>query len=201
MEEQLTLFDLSDGIVLGADEAGRGPLAGPVVTAACVLPEDFPFEVLDDSKKLNEKQRETAEKIIKEKAVDYEIIFISNEEIDRINILQASLKGMAECAKRIMERTKVDTILIDGNKVPKELSGYPVRAEVKGDARFHEIMAASILAKTARDRFMNELDDKYPEYGFKKHKGYPTKEHIEAIDKYGYTPYHRLSFKVKKNKN
>ncbi|MBR1937628.1 MAG: ribonuclease HII [Spirochaetales bacterium] len=193
-EQQLTLFDLSDGIILGCDEAGRGPLCGPVVTAGCVLSEDFPFEVLNDSKKLSEKQREYAERIIKEKAVDFEIIFISNEEIDEINILQASLKGMAECAKRIMERTKVDTILIDGNKVPKQLEGYPVRAEVKGDARFHEIMAASILAKTARDRFMLELDEKYPEYNFKKNKGYPTKEHIEAIEKYGLTPYHRRSF-------
>ena len=193
-EQQLTLFDLSDGIILGCDEAGRGPLCGPVVTAGCVLSEDFPFEVLNDSKKLSEKQREQAERIIKEKAVDFEIIFISNEEIDEINILQASLKGMAECAKRIMERTKVDTILIDGNKVPKQLEGYPVRAEVKGDARFHEIMAASILAKTARDRFMLELDEKYPEYNFKKNKGYPTKEHIEAIEKYGLTPYHRRSF-------
>lgn len=193
-EQQLTLFDLSDGIILGCDEAGRGPLCGPVVTAGCVLSEDFPFEVLNDSKKLSEKQREYAERIIKEKAVDFEIIFISNEEIDEINILQASLKGMAECAKRIKERTKVDTILIDGNKVPKQLEGYPVRAEVKGDARFHEIMAASILAKTARDRFMLELDEKYPEYNFKKNKGYPTKEHIEAIEKYGLTPYHRRSF-------
>lgn len=193
-EQQLTLFDLSDGIILGCDEAGRGPLCGPVVTAGCVLSEDFPFEVLNDSKKLSEKQREYAERIIKEKAVDFEIIFITNEEIDEINILQASLKGMAECAKRIMERTKVDTILIDGNKVPKQLEGYPVRAEVKGDARFHEIMAASILAKTARDRFMLELDEKYPEYNFKKNKGYPTKEHIEAIEKYGLTPYHRRSF-------
>lgn len=193
-EQQLTLFDLSDGIILGCDEAGRGPLCGPVVTAGCVLSEDFPFEVLNDSKKLSEKQREYAERIIKEKAVDFEIIFISNEEIDEINILQASLKGMAECAKRIMERTKIDTILIDGNKVPKQLEGYPVRAEVKGDARFHEIMAASILAKTARDRFMLELDEKYPEYNFKKNKGYPTKEHIEAIEKYGLTPYHRRSF-------
>lgn len=193
-EQQLTLFDLSDGIILGCDEAGRGPLCGPVVTAGCVLSEDFPFEVLNDSKKLSEKQREYAERIIKEKAVDFEIIFISNEEIDEINILQASLKGMAECAKKIIERTKVDTILIDGNKVPKQLDGYPVRAEVKGDARFHEIMAASILAKTARDRFMLELDEKYPEYNFKKNKGYPTKEHIEAIEKYGLTPYHRRSF-------
>ncbi len=196
-EEQLTLFDMDDGVICGADEAGRGPLAGPVVTAACILPEDFPFELLNDSKKLTEKQREEAERVIRERATDFEVVFIWPEEIDRINILQASLKGMATCCLRIRERTHYDTILIDGNKVPPQLEGLAVRAEVKGDARFHEIMAASILAKTARDRYMDEMDGKYPGYGFSKHKGYPTKEHIEAIKRLGYTPIHRLSFKVK----
>lgn len=196
-EEQLTLFEMSDGVICGADEAGRGPLAGPVATAACVLPDDFPTEILNDSKKLSAREREVAEKIIKEKALDYEIVFIYPEEIDRINILQASLKGMATCCLRIRERTHFDTILIDGNRKPKELEGLPVRAEVKGDARFYPIMAASILAKTARDRYMDEMDEKYPGYGFRKHKGYPTKEHIAAIKEKGLTPIHRLSFKVK----
>lgn len=196
-EEQLTLFEMSDGVICGADEAGRGPLAGPVVTAACVLPDDFPVEILNDSKKLNEKQREEAEKVIREKATDFEITFISPEEIDRINILQASLKGMATCCLKIRERTHYDTILIDGNKKPRELEGLAVRAEVKGDARFPAIMAASILAKTARDRYMDEMDERYPGYGFKKHKGYPTKEHIQAIKEKGFTPIHRLTFKVK----
>ncbi len=195
MEEELYLFDLPQyDVICGADEAGRGPLAGPVVAAAVVLPKDFPIEILNDSKKLSEKKRKDAEKVIKEKAI-YSIKFISHEEIDEINILQASLKGMAEAYKEVCQKIKCDILYVDGNKIP-QVEGN-VEAVVKGDSKIPEIMAASILAKTARDRYMDEMDELYPEYGFKINKGYPTKAHRIAIQQYGSSPIHRKTFKVK----
>lgn len=196
-EEQGLLFEeASSSIICGADEAGRGPLAGPVVAAACVLPSDFPIEVLNDSKKLTERQRKEAEKLIKEKAI-YAITFISPEEIDRINILQASLKAMAESYLKVNEMIKCDLLLVDGNKVPRIDAN--VRAIVKGDAKIPQIMAASILAKTARDEYMDRMDELYPNYGFRKHKGYPTAAHYAAIEKWGPTPIHRMSFALTKH--
>lgn len=181
-------------IICGTDEAGRGPLAGPVVVASVILPEDFPFDCLNDSKKLTEKEREKAEKIIKEKAVCYSVKAVSHTVIDEINILNASLKGMKETAEAVFSSHPFDILLCDGNRTPDV--PFPVEAIVKGDALVHEIMAASILAKCERDRIMREAAAKWPQYGFEKHKGYPTKDHYRAIEKYGPCPIHRLSFKL-----
>lgn len=197
MEENL-LFDLfgSDQtpIICGSDEAGRGPLAGPVVAASCVLPHDFPFEILNDSKKLTEAKRISAEKIIKESAV-YAVAFVSEAEIDEINILNASLKAMKLSFEEVLKKTHVDLLLVDGNKCPPV--SFPVKAIVKGDEKIHEIMAASILAKCERDRFMEKMDLLYPGYDFASNKGYASKAHVEAIEKYGLTPIHRKTFHLK----
>lgn len=197
---EYSLFDENENnkIICGTDEAGRGPLAGPVVAAAVVLPSDFPFELLNDSKKLNEANRLKAEAVIKEKAVAYAISVISHEEIDRINILQASLLGMKKSYEKVKDMTHVDILLCDGNKTPTV--DCPVEAIVKGDSKVPEIMAASILAKNERDRIMDEYAVKYPGYGFEKHKGYPTKAHYEAIQKLGPTDIHRKTFRLFKDK-
>ena len=193
------LFDLLDdddyGIICGSDEAGRGPLAGPVTAAAVVLPSDFPFGILHDSKAMSEKEREEAEVIIKEKATAWAIVSLSHKVIDKVNILQASLEAMRRAYLKVAEQVKVDTLMVDGNKKPD----VPVRtiAVVKGDSKIPEIMAASILAKTERDRIMMLCDRKWPAYGYSKHKGYPTKEHRKAIAEYGPSPIERLSFHVK----
>ncbi len=183
-----------NNIICGTDEAGRGPLAGPVVVASVILPDDFPFGILNDSKKLTEKEREKAEKIIKEKAVAYSVKALSHSIIDEMNILNASLRGMKETAEEVYSSHPFDILLCDGNKIPSV--PFPVEAVVKGDALIHEIMAASILAKCERDRIMTEAGKKWPQYGFERHKGYPTKDHYRAIEKYGPCPIHRLSFKL-----
>ena len=176
--------------VCGVDEAGRGPLCGPVVAAAVILPKDAVIEGLNDSKKLTEKKREKLFDIIKAEAVAYAIAEASAEEIDEINILNASMLAM----KRAIEALPVpaDFALIDGNCK----RGIPIPAEtvVKGDAISASIAAASILAKVTRDRQCIELDKEYPEYGIAKHKGYPTKDHMDAVRKYGPAPIHRKSF-------
>ncbi len=199
--EDYSLFDQMDEsyIICGADEAGRGPLAGPVVAAAVILPQDFPFEILGDSKELTEKERLYAECIIKEKAVSYGITAVSHVVIDKINILNASMLAMAESYKKASLKVKPDILLVDGNKCPSV--DIPVKAIVKGDSKIPEIMAASILAKTERDRLMELADLKWPQYGYKKHKGYPTKMHYEAIGKYGPSPICRMSFKLYKTDN
>jgi Ribonuclease HII len=195
MEEELFLFDMPEyRVICGADEAGRGPLAGPVVAAAVVLPTGFPVDILNDSKKMTEKQRLEAEKVIREKAT-YSIVFISEKEIDEINILNASLKAMKLAYEEVSKELVCDILLVDGNKTP-DVKGN-VEAIVKGDAKVPEIMAASILAKTARDRYMEELDEKYPMYGFKINKGYPTAFHRNAIKEWGLSPVHRKTFRVK----
>jgi len=185
-------------VIIGTDEAGRGPLAGPVYAAAVALPDDFPFEILNDSKKMTEKARERAELIIKEKALAWSVASIGPEEIDRINILNAALKAMTlsceEVAAKLRDKGYSDfKVLADGNRMP------PVSLEcetvVKGDSKIHQIMAASILAKTGRDRYMLEAAQKWPQYGFEKHKGYPTASHYRAIEEYGPCPIHRLTFK------
>lgn len=197
MEEQPTLFDFSrPGFVCGCDEAGRGPLAGPVCAAACILPQDFDTSVLDDSKKLSEKRRFELEPFIRENAVDWSIVFIDQEEIDSINILAATMKAMALCYEEIATRHPISTFYVDGNRTPAIPSDRDanVVAVVKGDSKIPEIMAASILAKTARDRFMIEMDALYPQYGFAVHKGYGTRAHIQALEEFGPCPLHRRTF-------
>lgn len=176
--------------ICGVDEAGRGPLAGPVVAAACILPVGCEIEGLNDSKKLTEKKREALYDIICERAVAYAIAEASPEEIDRLNILNATMLAMARAIERLPVRA--DFALVDGNCV----RNFPIPAVtiVKGDAKSPSIAAASILAKVTRDRLCLEMDAMYPEYDFKKHKGYPTKEHRELVMKYGPCPLHRRSF-------
>ena len=197
MEEQPTLFDFTrPGFVCGCDEAGRGPLAGPVCAAACILPQDFDTSVLDDSKKLSEKRRFELEPFIRENAVDWSIVFIDQEEIDSINILAATMKAMAMCYEEIATRHPISTFYVDGNRTPAIPSDRDanVVAVVKGDSKIPEIMAASILAKTARDRFMIEMDTLYPQYGFAVHKGYGTRAHMQALEEFGPCPLHRRTF-------
>lgn len=182
-------------IIAGCDEAGRGPLAGPVVAACCVLPPDFPFEILNDSKKMGESERKSAEYLIKEKAIAYSVTAVSNEIIDEINILNASLMAMRLSYLKVRRKVKVDLLLVDGNKCPDV--DIMVKAVVKGDAKVPEIMAASILAKNERDRIMELADRLFPGYGYAKHKGYPTKEHVAMIKKYGSNIITRTSFHLK----
>lgn len=198
---QRELFEQFDDekVVCGTDEAGRGPLAGPVVAAAVILPPDFPVEILNDSKKMSEKERIKVEAIIKEKATAWAVSAISHKIIDKINILNSSLLGMKRSYEKIRDDGyKITILLCDGNKTPDV--DCPVEAIVKGDAKVPEIMAASILAKNHRDRLMDRADKKWPQYGFAHHKGYPTKEHYEALKKYGPCPIHRLSFRLEDKK-
>lgn len=183
--------DKGYNLVCGVDEAGRGPLAGPVCAAAVILPEDLEIEGLNDSKKLSEKKREALFPIIKEKAIAYSIAFASVEEIEEHNILNATFIAMNRAIEGLS--VKADFALIDGNRVPK---GIKIDCEtvVKGDSKSASISAASILAKVTRDRLLLEYDEKYPEYNFAKHKGYGTKEHTDAIKKYGPCEIHRPSF-------
>lgn len=184
-------WDSGDSIVVGIDEAGRGPLAGPVSAGAVVLPKGFTHEVLNDSKKLTEKKRELIfEELMEAEGVHWSLAFAEREEIDEINILRATHAAMARAVKGL--KLKVDYCLIDGLDVPK--FPYPSEGIVKGDGLSLSIAAASVIAKVARDRKMLEYAEKYPEYGFEKHKGYGTKQHLAALDKYGPTEIHRRSF-------
>ena len=182
--------DGDDFLIIGVDEAGRGPLAGPVVAGACVLPQGLVIEGLDDSKKLSEKKREALFDVIRENAVCFGIGMASPEEIDEINILNASLLAM----RRAIEAAGVvpDLVLVDGNQTRG--FAYPAKAIVKGDAKSPSIAAASILAKVTRDRIMTEYDKVYPQYGLAGHKGYPTKSHKLAVFMHGASPIHRKSF-------
>ena len=198
MSEQIDMLEyekkywaMGKKLVAGIDEAGRGPLAGPVYAACVVFEPGVVIEGINDSKKLSEKKREQLFDIIREKALYYSIVSVDEKEIDRINILEATFKAFRECLNSLP--VMPDIALIDGNRA-KEI---PTEFEtvVKGDSKSQSIAAASILAKVSRDRFVMELDEKYPQYGFKKHKGYPTKDHYAAIDKYGPSPVHRLTFK------
>lgn len=183
---------MADGFktVCGVDEAGRGPLAGPVCAAAVILPIDCEIDGLNDSKKLSEKKRDALYNVIKEKAVAYSIAMVDEKTIDEINILQATFKAMRQAIDGLSVRP--DVALIDGNQKPG--SSVEERPIVKGDAKSMSIAAASILAKVTRDNYMLTLDEKYPEYSFKKHKGYGTKLHYEALEKYGASPVHRMTF-------
>ncbi len=180
------------GTIAGVDEAGRGPLAGPVVVATVILDLNKKIPGLNDSKKLSEKKREELYEIIIKEAICWEIKIVSSKIIDEINILQATLFGMEEAVLSL--KVKPDLCLIDGNKIPEKLVGFS-KAIVKGDAKIASIAAASILAKVTRDRLMHKLHEKFPQYNFKQNKGYPTKEHLAALDKYGILDCHRKSYK------
>ncbi len=177
--------------VAGVDEAGRGPLAGPVLCAAVILPPDDGLAGLDDSKKLTEARREHLFDAIRETAAGYAIVAVEAGEIDRLNIFQATMQGMTRAVLALP--TRPELVLVDGNKIP---SGLPcaARALVGGDALERSIMAASVLAKVSRDRLMLALHAQYPEYGFDRHKGYPTPAHLAALRRYGACPQHRRSF-------
>lgn len=177
-------------VICGVDEAGRGPLAGDVYAAAVILRDGDTIDYLNDSKKISEKRREELFDVIRERAVAYVIATASVEEIDRLNILNAAMLAM----KRAVEGLGIDPdlALIDGNKLPD--LNCPARFVIKGDATSASISAASVLAKVARDRYMRELAEEYPQYAFEKHKGYGTKLHYEMLEKYGISEIHRRSF-------
>jgi ribonuclease HII len=177
-------------LIAGVDEAGRGPLVGNVVAAAVILPIDHGISGIQDSKILSEKKREYLFDLICEKAVAWHIAYASHLEIDKLNILQATMLAMQRAVLGLL--VKPDKVLVDGNKCPQV--PYPVLAIVQGDSKHVEISAASILAKVYRDRQLVELDKLYPQYGFAKHKGYPTKDHVAALEKYGPIKEHRRSF-------
>ena len=178
------------GVICGVDEAGRGPLAGPVYAAAVILPPHLEIPGLNDSKKLTDKRRRELMPIIMEQAIAYGIGSASEQEIDEINILQATFLAMERAIAQL--NGKAEFALIDGNR--EKDFGLPVMTVVKGDSRSANIAAASILAKVSRDNYMDELAKQYPEYGFEVHKGYGTKAHYEALRAHGHCPAHRLSF-------
>jgi len=176
-------------LIAGIDEAGRGPLAGPVAVAIAVMPMDDIIEGVNDSKKLSAKKRDELYEQIVAKAIDYSVQLVDEKTIDKINILQATKLGMQNCIKSL--QITPDLILIDAVKLDTKIKSISI---IHGDALSYNIACASILAKVTRDRLMDEYDLKYPEYGFKKHKGYGTKAHIEALQKYGKCPIHRDTF-------
>lgn len=180
-------------IIVGCDEAGRGCLAGSVFAAAVILPNDFEDELINDSKQLNFQQRMKAREIIIANAIDYAIAECSPEEIDKFNILNASIMAMHKALKQL--KIKFDKIIVDGNKF-KPFKNIPHQCIVKGDAKYYSIAAASILAKTERDLYMLKIHQEYPYYNWDKNKGYPTKEHRIAIEKHGISMYHRKSFGI-----
>lgn len=179
------------GIEAGCDEAGRGCLAGPVFAAAVILPEDFSNELLNDSKQLTEKQREQLRPVIEREALAWAVARVDNHEIDAINILNASILAMHKAIDALTLRP--EHIIVDGNRF-KPYHNIPHSCIVKGDGKYMSIAAASILAKTHRDEYMNKLHEQFPVYNWKKNKGYPTREHRQGIAAYGITDYHRTSF-------
>jgi ribonuclease HII len=187
----------NDLLEAGCDEAGRGPLAGPVFAASVILPEGFRNPLLNDSKQMSRKNRDILRVIIEKEAIAWAVSSVKPDEIDKINILNASILGMQNAVRAL--ETKPEFLLIDGNKFrPFDDFGVNTyKTIVKGDATFASIAAASVLAKTYRDDYMRKIAIEYPQYGWERNMGYPTKEHIEAIRKYGYTPYHRKSFHPK----
>lgn len=178
-------------MIAGVDEAGRGPLAGPVVCCAVILPASFHLLGLNDSKKLSAKQREKLFDEIQKQAVAFSIVFVGPKEIDSYNILQATLLGMTRAIEQLSIAPSL--ALIDGNKIPMNLP-CSARAIIKGDSKEQCIMAASILAKVSRDRYMDALHTSFPQFGFAQHKGYPTAQHIKAINAHGVCPEHRRSY-------
>jgi ribonuclease HII len=184
----------NDGInyIGGVDEVGRGPLIGPVVACCCVLPKGFYLEGLTDSKKLTEKKREQFSKYIKENCVAYALGIVSPEEIDQINIYEASRKAMMIAISEVRKQINLEHVLVDAMPLPD--LDIPSTSIIKGDSKSVSIAAASVIAKVTRDDMMIELDKKYPMYGFKSHKGYPTKKHIEALNEYGLIDGYRKTY-------
>lgn len=185
------LYEKGIKYIGGVDEVGRGPLIGPVVTACVVLPEDFKLEGLTDSKQLSEKKRDSFYEYIKEKALACEVGIIGPEIIDEVNIYEATKLAMIQAIEKVRKKLKIQHILIDA--MPLDID-IPSTSIIKGDAKSISIAAASVIAKVTRDKMMYELDDKYPQYGFKNHKGYPTKKHIEAINNYGLIDGYRKTY-------
>ena len=177
----------------GTDEAGRGSLAGPVTAAAVILNKNFKSKLITDSKKMSVNQRKEAKKLILENCIAYAIFSVRNKKIDEINILNASILAMQKSINKLNH--KVDFIIVDGNRF-KPINNIKFKTIIKGDQKYLNIAAASILAKTYRDNYMKKIHKEYPQYNWKKNKGYPTKEHKLAIKKYGITKYHRKSFKL-----
>ncbi|WP_369048057.1 ribonuclease HII [Tenacibaculum sp. UWU-22] len=177
----------------GTDEAGRGCLSGPVVAAAVILPKNFENELLNDSKQLTEKEREKLRLFIEKTALAYAVSFVYQQEVDQVNVLQASIMGM----HRSIDELSItpEFIIVDGNKF-KPYKNVPYQTIVKGDAKFMSIAAASILAKTYRDEYMKKIHQEFPQYNWQQNKGYPTKQHREAIKQFGVTPHHRKTFKL-----
>lgn len=211
MRENHLLNYMNEGLLeAGCDEAGRGPLAGPVFAAAVILPKDFHHPLLNDSKKMTEKARDILRPIIEREAVSWSVQEVSAADIDSINILNASIAGMWRAVVELQPRP--EHLIIDGNRfrrygmtgdtrIPEAVAAaykdIPYTCVVKGDGKYAPIAAASVLAKTWRDEYMKKIASEYPEYGWDRNMGYPTREHVEAVRKYGYTPYHRKSFHVK----
>ena len=192
----LQAYYKKDTIEAGCDEAGRGCLCGPVVAAAVIFPKSYNCDELNDSKKLSEKKRYEIRKIIEQNAIAFEVAFVDQKIIDEINILNASILAMHKALEKL--NLKPELILVDGNKF-KPFQNIPHNCIIKGDAKFQSIAAASILAKTYRDDYMQKLDLEYPKYNWKQNKGYPTKEHRNAIEVFGTTIHHRLSYKLLEN--
>ena len=193
-ETKLLSYMFEGLLEAGCDEAGRGPLAGPVHAAAVILPPDFHHPLLNDSKKMTRKARELLRPIIEKEAIAWSVVAVSAEEIDSLNILRASITGMQRAVRALS--VKPDFLLIDGNRF-YPFDGYRYQTVVHGDATYASIAAASVLAKTYRDEVMEKLALEYPQYGWDRNMGYPTPEHIAAIKEFGYTPYHRKSFHPK----
>ena len=189
IEEEI--YNSGTEYICGIDEAGRGPLAGPVVVAAVIMPRNSMIEGVNDSKKVSEKKRESLYEIITNEAIAYGVGIIDQKEIDRINILNATKEGLTMAVKELSIRPNL--ILVDALK-NIDTDGIEYRSIIKGDAKCYSIAAASIIAKVTRDRIMRQGDEVYPQYGFSKHKGYGTAAHIAAIEEYGLCPLHRLSF-------
>lgn len=190
----MKLYHTIGVVEAGCDEAGRGCLAGPVFAAAVILPHNFENSFINDSKQLSEKRRFELRDIIQESAIDWAVASVTNEEIDKINILNASILAMQKAVDGL-KRVRPEFLLIDGNRFKKH-RGIPHLCVIHGDAIYQSIAAASILAKTYRDEFMNKINAEHPQYKWSENKGYPTKAHRQAIEKYGVTPYHRLSYKL-----
>lgn len=192
--EALYRFDAehrqSAPVLCGVDEAGRGPLCGPVSVGAVILNLDEPIDGIDDSKKLSEKKRDELYEIIVQKAVCWKVVLVSPRDIDRLNILGATMYGVQQAVEQLSQTP--DLVLIDGNRCPQ--LGVPAKAVTKGDSTSASIAAASILAKVTRDRYMEELDGQYPQYKLAQHKGYPTKLHYELLEQYGIQTFYRRSF-------
>ncbi len=189
MENQY--FEKGIQYLCGIDEAGRGPLAGPVVVAAVIMPKDSKLEGVNDSKKVSEKKRELLYEQIKEEAISYSVAIVDEKEIDQVNILNATKEGLTTAIRGL--KVKPERIIVDA-LTGIDTCGIPYDSVIKGDAKCYSIAAASILAKVTRDRIMRKMDEVYPEYGFEKHKGYGTAAHIAAIKEYGLCPIHRKSF-------